>query len=235
MFISRRSPSRILMDDSTTRTAPLVRRIVTLGTPLVMAVVSVLHPISAGPSVVADLQPRLDLWLGIHVFQLVMIGLLGATLWLLISGRVGRAATVGRVAIVVFLVFYAAFDGIVGIGTGLLVGLTQRLSGPEQAAAVQVAQAFWNARLDPSTPLPYLILVGSLAWLVAACAVAVTLRRSGARWPVVVLLVLAGIIFGIDHPFPTGTAGMLCLLGAVVLLEQQGLRRSDTTAAQPTS
>jgi hypothetical protein len=207
------------MYDSPTRTPAFVRRLVTLGTPLVTGIVSVLHPHAAGPSIVATLHPRLGLWLGIHLIQLALIGLLGATLWLLISGRMGCAATVSRLAIGLFLVFYSAFDAIVGIGTGVLVGLTPRLSGADPGEAAQVAQQFWDARLDPGMPLLYIILVAELAWLMAACAAALTLRRAGAHWPVVGLLTLAGILFGINHTFPSGTAGMLCLLGAVVWLE----------------
>lgn len=219
------------MDTSTTHTAAFVRRLVTLGTPLVMGVVSVLHPHAAGPSIVAALQMRLGLWLGIHLIQLFLIGLLGATLWLLISGRTGCAATLSRLAIGLFLVFYAAFDAIVGIGTGLLVTLTQRMSGADQVGAVQLAQQFWDARLDPGMPLLSVILVAELAWLVAAGAAALTLRRVGAPWPVVGLLGLAGILFGINHPFPAGTAGMLCLFGAVVWLELSD--RNDSVQRNP--
>jgi hypothetical protein len=207
------------MNHSATHTASLVRRLLTLGTPLVMAVVSILHPHAAGSSIVAALQMRLGLWMGIHLIQLILIGLLGATLWLLISGRTGRAATISRLATGLFVVCYIAFDAIVGIATGLLIGLTQRLAGADQASAAQLTQQFWEVRLDPAMPLLYLILVGELAWLVAACAAALTLRRTGTSWSVVWLLILAGILFGINHPFPAGTAGMVCLLGAVVGLE----------------
>src|SRR5262245_1218328 len=98
------------MHTSTIRTPVFARRLVILGTPLIMGMVSVLHPQAAGSGIVAALQPRLGLWLGIHLLQLILLGLLGATLWLLISGRTGAAATVSRLAIGFFVAFYSAFD-----------------------------------------------------------------------------------------------------------------------------
>jgi hypothetical protein len=35
----------------------------------------------------------------------------------------------------------------------------------------------------------------------------------------------------VDHPFPSGTAGMVCLLGAVALLER-GRRVEEATPAR---
>jgi len=72
------------------------------------------------------------------VVQLVLLGLLAATLWLLVEGSSSRAATVCRVALVPFLAFYSAFDAVVGVGTGMTVGLVRGLDGPARAAAAMV-------------------------------------------------------------------------------------------------
>jgi hypothetical protein len=39
----------------------------------------------------------------------------------------------------------------------------------------------------------------------------------------VALLIVAGIFFGIDHPSPTGTIGMVSLFAAIVLLHRGGM------------
>ena len=48
-------------------------------------------------------------------------------------------------------------------------------------------------------------------------AAAVALRQAGANWAVVLPVALAGLLFAIDHPFPTGTAAMACLSAAAWL------------------
>ena len=186
-----------------------------------MGIASVIHPIPHGDSFIASIEPHVGIWLAVHIVQLFLIGLLGITIGLLVSGLSGTAAMVSRVAIVFFLVFYGAFDGIVGLGTGVLVWLRHMLPTSDQAVAARVVEAFWDARLDPASWILVVILVGALSWLVAAVSAALALRRAGASRLAPWLLILSGIFFGIDHPFPTGTLGMICLLGAVVLLERQ--------------
>jgi hypothetical protein len=202
---------------------------VILGTPILMGIVSVIHPNLLGGSVVDKLQPQIGLWLTVHVIQLVLIGLLGVVIWLLVDGLNGPAARIARLAIVPFLVFYTAFDAIVGIGTGILAALALTFPAQEQSVARQLTQQFWDARFG--APIGLVILVGDLAWLIALVASAMALRGAGATWLVTGLLALAGIAFGIDHPFPFGTAGMVCLLIAVVLLRRQGIPQTMQSVA----
>jgi hypothetical protein len=213
-----------------TNSSSSLRRLVLFGTPILMAIVSVIHPIPHGESFIESIEPHLGTWLAVHIVQLVLIGLLGITMGLLVSGLSGTAAMVSRVAVVFFLVFYGAFDGIVGLGTGVLVWLRQMLSASDQAAAAQLVEAFWDARLDPASLIPVVILTGGLSWLVAATAAGLALRRAGVPRLAPWLLFLAGLFFGIDHPFPTGTLGMICLLVAVILLERQSVAETESSA-----
>jgi hypothetical protein len=83
VILSPRHPALLFgktLDTSTLRIPVLVRRLLIFVTPLAMTVVSILHPHAASASIVAALQPQLGLWLSIHVLQLVLLGLLGATL-----------------------------------------------------------------------------------------------------------------------------------------------------------
>jgi hypothetical protein len=102
-----------------------VRDAVLFGAPTLMAVSSVLHPLPPfmSPGMLKFLRPRLSLWLGIHLVQVVLVLLLGLAIWFLTEGLSSRAATASRLATACFLVFYAAFDSVVGIGTGLLARL----------------------------------------------------------------------------------------------------------------
>ena len=197
-----------------------LRRIVMLGTPILFAILSILHPVPHAPKIMYDLQTGYGFWVGIHVAELFLLGFLGLTLWFLLEGLEGKAATIGRLAIIPFLVFYSAFEAIVGIGTGLMAWRAQEVAGPDQAIDFQLVQHVWMSLLDPQVPVVYLYLIGDLSWLVAVICAAAALRSAGASTIAVVLLVSAGILFGIDHPFPTGTAAMISLFFAMVLLDR---------------
>jgi hypothetical protein len=193
------------------------RRLVLRGTPIAFGVASLLHPVPGHQPIVDALEPRLGRWLGVHVAQLVLLILLAATLWLLVEGLPTRAATVCRLALVPFLAFYTAFDAVVGIGTGTLVGLARGLDGDAWVTAVRLIQAFWGRQLTVGTPIFTVIVAAHVAWLLAVGAAVVALRQTGARMAVVCLLALAGVLFAIGHPFPTGTAAMACLGAATWL------------------
>jgi hypothetical protein len=62
----------------------------------------------------------------------------------------------------------------------------------------------------------WVIAVGTSAWLVALVATALALRRAGASRRVAALLGVSGVALAIDHPFPTGTIAMACLLAAAM-------------------
>jgi hypothetical protein len=204
-----------------------MRRVVLLGSPILMAISTVLHPHPpfSRPGMLEFLRPRLPLWMGVHVVQLFLVFLLGVTLWFLTEGLAGRAATVSRIATGLFLVFYAAFDSVVGFGTGLLAQAVAADHGLDPSLAAGVVDRFWLARFEP--PIGPLIALADLAWLTAVTAAALALRRRGASWSPVIMLIVAGLFFGMDHPWPPGTIGMVALLIANVLLDRKGLLTSQ--------
>jgi len=167
------------------------------------------------------LRPRLSLWMGVHVVQLFLVFLLGLVLWFLTEGIVSNAATISRLATALFLVFYASFDSVVGIGTGLLAQVMAADRALDPAVAADVKDRYWLGRFD--TPVGPLIGLADVTWLVAVTAAAGALHARGASWPAVALLIVAGIFFGIDHPSPTGTIGMVSLFAAIVLLHRGGM------------
>ena len=187
------------------------RRLVLRGTPVAFGVVSLLHPVPGSRPIVEALEPVLRRWLLVHVIQLGLLVLLAATLWLLVEGLPTRAATLCRIALVPFVAFYSGFDAVVGIGTGTLVGLARGLDGEARATAVRLAQAFWDSRLTQGAAIFAVIAIAHLAWLVAVGAAAVALRQAGAGRAVPGLVALAGVLFAVGHPWPTGTAAMACL------------------------
>jgi integrase len=58
----------------------------------------------------------------IHCAQLVLAPFFAFSVWVILRAITSAAATLRRVAVVVWLVFFSAYDSLAGIGTGVLVG-----------------------------------------------------------------------------------------------------------------
>jgi hypothetical protein len=79
-----------------------------LGAPLLMAIVSVFHPLPppfSNAGLLESFRSRMGIWMGVRLIQLPIFALLGLTLLLLTEGLRGRAATISRLAVVLFPVF----------------------------------------------------------------------------------------------------------------------------------
>ena len=95
-----------------------LQRLVILGTPLTLGIILLWHPRYISMPSYDKLLPVVDRWLTIHLLQLPLFGLLALAVYLLVKDLHSLAALVSRVAMGFFVVFYTAFDSIVGIATG---------------------------------------------------------------------------------------------------------------------
>jgi hypothetical protein len=204
-----------------------LRQLFVAATSLTLAVVLWWHP-PGGDDVFADVRGDVDAWLFVHTTMLLVTPLLGIAAYMLLRGLESRAATVSRIALVFFLVFYTAYEVTVGLGTGVLVDYADDLSPAEQAAVAGAIQDYnGNAILaDPSIAL----VLGFFGWVVAMLAGAVALRHAGAGWPVT-LLVGFSALFAL-HPPPIGPVGLVCFACAGVLIER-ARARAGAVAATP--
>src|SRR5918998_3784496 len=190
----------------------LLRRVVLLGAPLVLALLEIFHPerpTSAGEAVE---QGVWFMWF--HIIQVRLSGLIALAVYLLTEGLEGRAVNVSRWAIGVFAVFFSAYDAAAGIGTGYALRNAQGLSAAAQ-------EAIYEAVIDmPGLSLIFgLSIVGTGAWVVALIAAAMALRRAGApRGPFVLVILAGGVLVG-GHPFPGGTLAFGCFFLATAWLE----------------
>jgi hypothetical protein len=183
----------------------LTSRPARVAVPLALGALLAWHP--ADPTLAVALRGDLARWTLIHVGLLVALPLLMLQLLHALRGDDSRAADVARVAAVVATAFYAAFESLVGLGTGVLVRIAEELPPDQRAGAVELAQRWWEV---PS-PIPAVSVVAILAWVVALTATAVAKQRVGAPRPVVFSLLAAGWIFAAGHPGLTGAAAMLAL------------------------
>ena len=207
----------------------VLRRLFLVATPLALAVVLWWHP-PGGTEIYADVRDDVDAWLFVHTTFLFLTPLLGIAAYLLLRGLESRAATVSRVALVFFLVFYTAYEVTVGVWTAILVYYANGLQPAEQAAVAGAIQDYnenWIVS-DPSVSFVF----GGFGWIVAMLAAAVAFRRAGAGLPTT-LLVGFSALFAI-HPPPVGPVGLACFAAAAVLIERARARDARAVAATST-
>jgi hypothetical protein len=183
---------------------------------LVLAVVLWWHP-PGGEDVFEGVSPDAGAWLFVHTATLLAFPFLGLAAFALLRGVESLAATVSRVAVVFFLVFYTAYEVTVGVGTGLLVRYANDLPASEQAVVADAIQDY-NRNWIVAEPASIALIAGFLGWVVAMFAAAYALRHAGATWPVT--LATAGASLFAIHPPPVGPVGIVFLVTAVVLVER---------------
>jgi hypothetical protein len=203
----------------------VLRSVVLLGVPLALAVLEIFHPERPNSASEAVEQGVWFMWF--HFIQVPFIGLMALAVYLLTAGMEGVAAGVSRWAIGVFAVFFSAYDAAAGIGTGYALRNARGLSAGAQEAIYEAVKDM------PVLSLIFgLSVVGTLGWLVALVAAALSLRRAGAFLGPFVLLILAGVFLLGGHPFPAGTLAFGSFFLAAAWLEF-GPGRLTTSASRP--
>jgi hypothetical protein len=202
------------------------RRLFLLAVPLTLALVLWFHP-PGGSNVYEGVRDDVGAWLFVHTVFLFFIPLMAIATYLLLSGLESRSATVSRIALLFFLVFYTAYEVTVGLGTGILVDYANDLPAAEQAAVADAIQHY-NGNPILADPVSVSLVLGLLGWVVAMIAAAVALRRAGAGWPVTLLVGFAAL-FAI-HPPPVGPVALLSFAVAAVLIERARARAANELA-----
>jgi hypothetical protein len=203
---------------SPARTAFLV------GVPLVWVVVALLHP--QGDSDVFDyLDDKVGLWLGVHFAQPVLALGVATALWMLLAGRTSTAATVARVAIPVWLVSFAVFDSVTGLGSGLAVRHAKDLSGPEQQGAASTAEYLLENKFTADFSPVWFVQAAAL--LTAVIATALVLRSAGASRAVFVAMLIGTLL--VFHAGAAAAVGLVGLAVAFFLADREGLFLSSRT------
>jgi hypothetical protein len=84
------------------------RLVFLVAVPLAWGALLWFHPAVGPDSVYEDLRDQVGAYLIVHVGTLIFIGLMGVALYMLVRDLPGRAATISRLAIGPFVLFYAA-------------------------------------------------------------------------------------------------------------------------------
>jgi hypothetical protein len=207
----------------------LLRRLFLVATPLALAVVLLFHP-PGGDNVYEGVRDDVGAWLFVHTAFLLLTPLIAIAAYLMLGDLKSRAATVSRVALIFFLVFYTAYEVTVGVGTGVLVDYANGLPAAEQAVVGDAIQDY-NRSPILGDPMSVSLALGSLGWVVAMLAAAVAFYRSGAGWPVTVLVGFAAVFF--VHPPPVGPVALACFAAAAVLIERARARAKAVSQRAP--
>lgn len=185
--------------------------------PLVWIVVAMVHPMGSG-DVYDFLEDKVGIWMFVHFAQLILALGMAFVFWLLLDGLSGTAATAARVALPVWLVAFATFDAVTGLGTGLAVHHANGLDGAEQVGAASTADYLVMNRI--TADLSPVWVVQAVAVLVVVIGTARALRSAGASRQLY-LTMLAGALL-VFHAGFIAAVGLVALAAAIVLADREG-------------
>ena len=209
------------------------RRIIAfaVGVPLAWAVLLWFHPDVDPNHVYADLRDNVTTYQIVHIGTFVFIGLMGVALYLLVRDMPGTAARVSRLAIGPFVLFYGAWETVIGLTIGAMVQHGNDVPPGQRAAVADTIQSVGSNVIvgDPGI----LGSIGAIAWVVAAIAAAVAYRNAGAPALAWVLLGLSLLV--VSHPPPIGPIALAFFAAAVVLLARSERISAVRSEAAPRS
>lgn len=209
------------------------QRAVVLGAPLSLIPFSLAHGLDwlvmhgmhedydAFIQYIVDIRGR---WLAVHVVGLVLFPLVGlAVWWTLPPLRV--ASRISRAGLALYIVLYAAFDAIAGIGPAVVA--EYRVSVPADDHPV-VDGIMWSL-LGEADATFYLAEVASYAWALGTGAAAVASWQERG-WRVGLPMALGGLAMWHSHFPPFGAiAGAMLAIAAWQFLAR-GRSTADTNA-----
>jgi len=195
------------MPSTTARNAFLI------AAPLAFAALLMLHPMG-GSDFAALVSDDLTPWLAVHYGGAVLFPLMGYVVWQLIRDLPGRAATVARVAIPVYAVFYGAYEAMVGLATGITTQQGDELTGAERDGVAEAVNAIAAHPIVGEGGL--FSTLGGLAWITVMTGAIMALRAAGVRTSALVLLGVGTLM--VLHIPPIGPIALVCLSGAVLMI-----------------
>ena len=129
------------------------------------------------------------------------------------------AATVVRVALAVWLVSFAVFDSVTGLGSGLAVRHAKDLSGADQQGAASTAEYLLENKFTADfSPVWF---VQATALLTAVIATALVLRSAGASRAVFVAMLISTLL--VFHAGAAAAVGLVAFAMAFFLADREGL------------
>jgi hypothetical protein len=196
------------------------RLLLFIAAPVGWMVAAWLHPAPNADRIYEDLASAADRWLIVHLLQLVLTLGIGASLWIAVRGRQGIAATVTRLAVPVYLVFFAAFDSVAGIASGLAVRHASSLNGAERDGAASTAESLLLNGYGGDGSL--VAAISTTALSCAIVGVAMSFRTAGAS-RMVWMGVLGGVLLNLHAAGVIPIVGLAALSCSLCAADRRGL------------
>jgi hypothetical protein len=186
----------------------ILRPALLIGVPLAFSVLLWFHPMIGDYEGLRDVTTRFQV---VHVGMVLAIPLLAIAVYGLLDGLHGRAAAVGRFALIPFVIFYVPYVAFEGIALGVLGDRLNDLpAGQRDAVATDMVRDFAS---NPILGEPGVFwALGSTALIVVMVSTMLAFRRAGAPLALQVLLGASALIGA--HAPPLAPIGWLCFAAA---------------------
>ena len=186
-----------------------------IAVPVAWGILLLFHPVG-GDDFYSTIDGNVTAWLTVHIGMGIFIPLFAAVVYLLLRGVNSAAATVSRIGLAVFAVVYAAWELVLGVGTGILTHEANALPKAQQAVGADLVDSYGG-----NTIIAVLSVVGSVGLGVAMIAAAVALRAAcRLGWVPLVLMLLALPLIAVHEP-PFGPIGLGVFVVATLLFVRQ--------------
>jgi hypothetical protein len=198
--------------------APVQRRVFSapelafiVGVPAAWGILLLFHPIG-GDSFYENIDGNVTAWITVHLGMGIFVPLFAGVVYLLLRDVQSTAAMVSRIGLAVFAVLYAAWELVLGVGTGILTDENNALPEAQQRVGADLVESYAENGV-----IVALSVVGSLGLAVGMIGAAIALRRAHRLGPVPLLLMLLSLPLIAIHEPPFGPTGLALLIVAVLI------------------
>jgi hypothetical protein len=183
-----------------------------LGVPVAWGILLLFHPVGDADGFYEVIDGNVTAWLTVHIGMGIFVPLFAGVMYLLLRGVDSTAATVSRIGLAVFAVLYAAWELLLGGGTGVLAHEVDAMPPAQQAAGRDLVESYAENGV-----ISVLSVLGSLGLGVAMIGAAVALRAAyRLGWVSLVLMLVSLPLIAIHEP-PFGPVGLATFIVAVLL------------------
>ena len=197
-----------------------------IGVPAAWGILLLFHPTGDTEDFYPVIDGNVTAWLTVHLGMGIFVPLFAAVVYLLLRGVESTAATVSRIGLAVFAVLYAAWELLLGVGTGVLTQEVDELPQAQQATGREIVESYAESGV-----IAALSVLGSIGLAVGMIGAVVALRaayRTG--WLPLVLMLLALPLIAVHEP-PFGPVGLALFIVAVLLFAREQAADPGRSAA----
>jgi hypothetical protein len=221
--IAQSEPAAVHLQPPSDNGAPATRRrafgtrelAFMIGVPAAWGILLLFHPIG-GDTFYKNIEGNVTPWLTVHLGMGIFVPLFAAVVYLLLRGLEATAATVSRMGLAVFAVFYAMWEVLLGGGTGILTNEVESLPQGQQAVGIDLVESYGESGV-----IMALSAIGSVGLAVGIIGATVALRAAYRLGLVPIVLMLLALPLIALHEPPFGPIGLALFIGAVLLFARR--------------